>query len=168
MNRTPIAVALVVVIVALAGCSAVPGSDQPDVETGVDAENGGTNSTNVTQSVGIEVDDATAGEELTEIRAAYPRDRFVVGSAQHADIDVAVDTDGDGESERTFNETHISGVNTNDYSFAITLDSDYSLQSGDVVTVTYPDVDYPSESGEYTVELRLNDEQTTNATLVVE
>jgi len=167
VNRTVLTVA-VVALVALAGCSALPGSDQSDVDSGVDIEADSTGETNVTQSVRIEVNGTTAGEELTGIGASYPRDEFTVHAAKHDQIRLGVDTDGDGESERTFNETHVSGVNNNAFSFDVTLDTGYTLESGDVVTVEYPAVDNPSEPGEYTVEGRLNDDQTVDATVTIQ
>jgi len=166
MNRTLLAVGLVA-LVALAGCSALTGGESPAVENGVDAADTSTGATNVTQSVGIEVDETTAGEELTAIGATYPREHFAVDSAQHDQISIGIDQDGDGEAERTFDEEDISGVNNNDFSFTVTLDSGYTLQNGDVVTVEYPDTDNPSESGEYVVEIQINDEQTTDASITI-
>jgi hypothetical protein len=72
MNRTLLAVG-VVALVALAGCSALTGGESPVVENGVDAADTSTGATNVTQSVGIEVGDSTAGAELTAIGATYPQ-----------------------------------------------------------------------------------------------
>lgn len=167
MNKTLLTV-VVVALITLAGCSALPGSDQPDVDSGVDIEDNSSGATDVTQSIGIEVDETTGGEEWTEIGATYPRDHFTVDAAQHDQIQLGVDTDGDGESEETFNETHISGVNNNAFSFVVTLDTGYTLESGDVVMVEYPAIDNPSEPGEYTVEVGLNDHQTTNATVAIE
>ena len=157
-----------IMVVALAGCSGLPAADGPDADNGTGIENDTAGATAVTQSLGITVDETTAGEELSEIGATYPRDEFVVSAAQHDGIAIAVDTDGDGTADRTFNETHISGVNNNAYCFDITLETGYTLQSGDVVTVEYPAIDNPSEPGDYTVELRLNDRQTANATAVIE
>lgn len=167
MNRTSLTV-VVVALIALGGCSALPGSDQPDVDSGVDVDDNSTGATNVTQSVGIEVNESTAGEEWTGIGATYPRDNFTVDAVQHDRIRLGVDTDGDGESERTFNETHVSGVNSNAFSFTVTLDTGYTLESGDVVMVEYPAIDNPSQPGSYTVEVRLNDRQTTTATVTIE
>jgi len=156
-----------VVIIATAGCSGLPASDAPATnETTIENDTAG--ATNVTQSIGISVDESAAGAELTAIGATYPRDEFVVSAAQHEQISIGVDTDGDGTTDRTFNETHISGVNNNAYSFDITLDTGYTLQSGDIVTVEYPALDTPQEPGTYTVELRVNDQQTTNATVDIE
>lgn len=167
MSKTVLSVCLVA-LVTLAGCSALPGSQQPDIDNGVNIEDNRTDATNVTQSVAIEVGENTSGEALTEIGVTYPRDHFTVHSAQHEQIRIGVDTDGDGETERSFNETHVSGVNNNAYSFDITLDTGYTLESGDVVMVEYPGVDNPAEPGQYTVEIRLNDEQTTQAVVSIE
>lgn len=159
-------------MVALAGCSALSGGDQPAVDDSVgddvEIEHNATGATNVTQSISVEVDETVAGEELTDVGATYPRDRFVVRSAQHDEIALGVDTDEDGEAEQTFNQSHVSGANNNEFSFDIALDTDYTLQSGDVVTVEYPGIDNPSEPGEYDVEVSLNDRQTENVTVAVE
>ncbi|WP_245852995.1 hypothetical protein [Natrinema ejinorense] len=40
----------------------------------------------------------------------YPRENFTVDSAQHGEIVLGVDTNGDGSVDRTLNETHVSGV----------------------------------------------------------
>lgn len=167
VNRTLLVVATIA-LVALAGCSGLPGGDQSGVDDGVSVEDDSTGATNVTQSVGIEVTESTAGEELTHVGATYPRDDFSVGSAQHDAIEVTVDADGDGETERTFTGANVSGVNNNDYSFDVTLETGYPLESGDVVTVEYPTVSNPSEPGNYTVEVRLNEEQSTNATVAID
>jgi len=166
VNRTLLAVGLVA-MVALAGCSALPGAGDAGGE-GVDVGDDDSGATDVTQSIRIEVDDAADGEELTAVGASYPRDRFVVDAAQHEEVELGVDTDGDGEPERSFDETHVSGVNNNAYSFEVTLDTGYTLESGDVVIVEYPAVDNPSEPGEYTVETRLNDRRAANATVTIE
>lgn len=167
MNRTVLTVG-VVALVALAGCSGLLGSEQSEVGDNITLEDDSSGAENVTQSIGIEVDESTAGEELTEIGATYPRDNFTVHAAQHDEIRLGVDTDGDGESEQTFNESHVSGVNNNAYSVDVALETGYTLESGDVVMLEYPGVDNPTESGDYTVEIRLNDHQTSNATLTVE
>jgi len=166
VNRTVLAVCLVA-LVALAGCSASVGGDGSTADDGVELEDNSTGATDVTQSVGIEADDSTAGQELTAIGATYPRDDFTVDAAQHDQIGIGVDTDGDGELEEEFDETHVSGVNNNAFSFDVTLDTGYTLESGDVVVVEYPAVDNPSEPGEYVVEVRLNDRQTADATVTI-
>jgi hypothetical protein len=167
VNRALLTVGLVAMI-ALAGCAGLPGSGQPDSDDGVNIEDNSSGATNITQAVSLQVDDTVAGQELTEIGATYPREDFVVRAAQHDQIVLGVDSDGDGDVEHRFNETHISGVNNNAYSFDMTLDTGYTLESGDVVMIEYPGIDNPSEAGEYTVEIRLNDRQTANATVSIE
>lgn len=159
-------------MVALAGCSALPTGEsdgEPTVSSDpISVEDESPGATNVNQTLRITVDETTNGTELSAIGATYPRDDFVVESAQHQEILIGVDTDGDDTLDHTFNETHISGVNNNEYSFDVTLDTEYTLQEGDVVVVRYPAIDNPSEPGEYEVEMRLNDQQTETATLVIE
>lgn len=167
MNRQLLAIG-VVALLALTGCSAFGGSDTTPTDSGIELENDNAGATNVTYGVGIEADGTTDGEELTAVGATYPREAFAVDSADHRNVSIGVDTDGDDENEHTFNETHVSGVNNNAYSFDVTLDTDYTLQSGDVVSVSYPAITNPSDSGNYTVEVRLNDRQTANATVAIE
>ncbi|GAB6862399.1 hypothetical protein ACFR97_10715 [Haloplanus litoreus] len=160
----------------LAGCSAFGGGGSgagaetgtavPDEQVAVGNEAAG--ATDVNQTLRITVDETTAGSEWAEIGATYPRDRFVVDSATHEAITLGVDTDGDGEIDRRFNETHVSGVNNNEFSFDVTLDTGYTLQEGDVIVVGYPAVDNPDDPGEYEVEIRLNGEQTVTGTVTVE
>lgn len=160
-------------MVVLAGCSAFTGGQSDDGRaTTVDdervaVEDDAPDATNVNQTLRITVDETTAGSEWTEIGATYPRDRFAVDSARHGEILLGVDTDGDGELDRGFDETHVSGVNNNEFSFDVTLDTGYTLQEGDVVVVGYPAVDNPSESGEYQVEVRLNDRQNATGTVTI-
>jgi hypothetical protein len=118
--------------------------------------------------VRISVDETTNGSEWTAVGVAYPRENFTVHSVQHGELELGVDTDGDGEIDRKFDESHVSGVNNNAYSFDVTLDTDYTLQSGDVVVVRYPAVDNPAEPGDYDVEVSLNDQQTATSTLNIE
>jgi hypothetical protein len=170
-------IAIVVVLatmVILAGCSAFTGGQSDDGQTttvtdeNVVVADDDPDATGVNQTLRITVDETTAGSEWTAIGATYPRDRFAVDSAQHEAIVLGVDTDGDGELDRRFNETHVSGVNNNEFSFDVTLDTGYTLQEGDVVVVGYPAVDNPSEAGEYEVEIRLNDRQRTTGTVTIE
>lgn len=167
VTKTTLAIA-VIVLVALAGCSTFIGTEHPKVNVGIAIDDNSTGATNVTQSVSIKADESTAGEEWAEIGATHPRDRFTVHSSQHDQIQLGGDTDGDGKSEQTFNETHVSGVNNNAFSFAVTLDTGYTLEEGDIVMVEYSAIDNPSDPGDYTVEVRLNDRQTTNATVTIE
>jgi hypothetical protein len=167
VNKALLTIGLVMII-ALAGCAGLPGSDQQNSDTGVTIEDDSSGATNVTQAVSLEVDDASAGQEFTEIGATYPREDFVVRAAQHDQIVLGVDSDGDGHVEHRFNETHISGVNNNAYSFDITLETGYTLETGDVVKIEYPAINNPSQPGEYTVEMRLNDGHSVNTTVQIE
>ncbi len=170
MRRTLVAVALAV-LVATAGCASFGGSSDTDAEptSGVVApSDSAANATAVNQTIRLSVDDSTAGSEWTSLSVAYPRENFTVESAHHENVSLGVDTNDDGAPEETFNESHISGVNNNAYSFTVELDTGYTLASGDVVVVEYPAVDNPAEPGNYTVEVTLNDEQTANGTVTVE
>ena len=151
-----------------AGCSALLGTDQPTIDEGIDPETNDTAVDDVTYTLATVVSEDTAGSEWTAIGATYPRDAFRVDSAGHENVTLGVDMDGDDEMEQTFDESHVSGVNNNDFSFAVTLDIGYTLQTGDVVMVTYSAVDNPDEPGEYTVAVRLNGQQTTNTTVSIE
>lgn len=176
--RNKLLVLGVVALIALAGCSGL-GGDQPGLEEDsdentpspeerVDTETNSTGAENVTYAVGIEVNESVAGQELDAIGATYPRENFTVDSAQHDELLIGIDTDGDGTINRGFEEGAVSGVNNNAYSFDVTMDTDYTLQSGDVVLIEYPDVDNPEEPGEYTVETRLNDQRMADATVQIE
>jgi len=172
VRRSILALALVAVV-ALAGCSTLTGGQPADEqETTIPDEqaevaNDDPGATDVNQTLRIEVDETIAGAEWTAIGTSYPREQFTVDAAQHEEIVLGVDTDGDGQLDRSFNETHISGVNNNAYSFDVTLDTGYTLQEGDVVVVGYPAVDNPSEPGEYQVEVRLNDGQSSTGTITI-
>ncbi|NIB99844.1 hypothetical protein [Halobacterium sp. R2-5] len=169
MRRTLVAVALAL-LVSTAGCAAFGGGDTDTAPTDdvVEPSDPSADATGVTQSVRLSVDESTAGGEWTSLSVEYPRENFTVESAQHENVSLGVDTDDDGEVDEQFDETHISGVNNNAYSFRVELDTGYTLESGDVVVVEYPAVDNPAELGNYTVEATLNDEQTANGTITVE
>lgn len=171
MNRK-IAIVAVALLVALAGCSGMPGGDEPTTVSEGDrlsAENAEAGATDVNQTLSITVtEDGANGSTLSEVGATYPRENFTVDSAQHGEIFVGVDTDDDEVLEETFDESAISGANNNAYSFDVTLDTDYTLETGDTVVLRYPAVDNPEEPGEYDVDLRLNGEQTSNATITIE
>jgi hypothetical protein len=183
-----------VALIALAGCSGL-GGDTPDVgensddqpadtddqptdsdetdptstaDEGVDTENSSTAAENVSYAVGIEVNDSVEGQELGAIGATYPRENFTVDTAQHDEVLIGIDTDDDEEIDRGFEEEVISGVNNNAYSFDVTMDTNYTLQTGDTVLIEYPDVDNPDEPGEYTVETRLNDQRMADAGVLIE
>ena len=171
VRRTVLAVVLVA-MVAMAGCSAVPGGgavdggDASTPEEGVAVGDDAPGATDVNQTLRVEVGEDLAGSEWTEAGATYPREAFTVDSAAHEEIVLGVDTDG--EIGRRFNETHVSGVNNNAYSFDVTLDTGYTLQEGDVIILGYPAVDNPSDPGEYEVDLRVNGQETTTATVTIE
>jgi len=156
-----------VVLVATAGCSALGGGDDGDASDGgvVEVENSVTGET-AAYTVRAPVDGA-ADAEWESLSVEYPRENFTVDSAQHDELELGVDTDSDGEVERELDETHISGVNNNDYSFTVELDTDYTLESDDELHVTYPRVSNPSEAGNYTVAVTVNDAETTNATVAI-
>jgi hypothetical protein len=161
-------VGLVVVMLALAGCSALPTGQSEGETPNVSAEDDQPGATNVSQTLRITVNETTRGSEFSAIGASYPRENFTVDPLQHEDLVIGVDTDGDGELDREFNETHVSGVNNNAYSFDITLETDHELQQGDVIVVRYPDIDNPTQPGTYDVDVRLNDRQTTTAAITIE
>lgn len=172
VNRTILAV-VVAVTVALSGCAALlggqdSGSQEPAVsDDSVAVDDDATGATGVNHTLQMTVDDSTADTELSAFGATYPREHFTVGAAKHEDVVVGVDTNDDGEIDRRFEASAVSGVNNNDYSFDVTFDSDYTLQSGDVVVVEYPAVSNPAEAGEYEVELRLNDGQTATGNVTI-
>jgi hypothetical protein len=102
------------------------------------------------------------------VRYPHHPSSHVVDSARHEALLIGVDTDGDGEIDRQFGESHVSGVNNNAYSFDVTLDTDYTFQQDAAVVVRYPAVDNPEEPGEDTVETRLNGARAANATVTIE
>ena len=66
MNK-PLRTIGLVMVVALASCSGLPAADGPDADNGTSIENDTAGATAVTQSLGITVDETTAGEELSEV-----------------------------------------------------------------------------------------------------
>jgi len=169
MRRLALTLVLVATV-ALAGCAGL-GGDADDAAVPDDpvvSEDAAAGATGVNHTLRVRADETTAGQELTAVGATYPREAFAVDSAQHEAIRVGVDTDGDGTLDREFDESDISGVNNNAFSFTVTLDTDYTLQAGDVVVVRYPAVDNPTDPGEYDVEISLNDAQTASATLSID
>ena len=131
------------------------------------ADNTSTTATDTNYTVLIAANESLAGSELESLSVTYPRENFTVDSAQHEEILLGVDTDGDDVADRTFNETHVSGINTNDYSFTIELDAEYALEADDVIGVMYPAVDNPAEPGEYEVEVTLNEAQTATVPVTI-
>lgn len=151
---------------AVAGCSGTSESPGGGNET-VAAEDPSAGVTS-RQSLRMTVGESVAGSEWTSIAAEYPREYFTVQSAQHEELSLGVDTTSDGTVNESFDESNVSGVNNNAYSFNIGLDTGYELQQGDVVVVEYPAVDNPDEAGEYEVDLTLNDEQSATGTLSIQ
>ncbi|PGF16539.1 hypothetical protein CP556_10690 [Natrinema sp. CBA1119] len=179
MRRILLVVTLAV-LVSIAGCSGLGGEttdpsaddEEPldpssDDNSTVDSDDPMTNATDANQSIRIEANESVAGSEWESLAVTYPRENFTVDSAQHGDILLGADTTGDGTADRTFNETHVSGVNNNDYSFTVELDTEYTLEAGDVIVAEYPAVDNPAEPGEYAVEVTLNEDQTANGTVAI-
>lgn len=171
MKRSILIVA-VVAMVSLSGCAAVSdlgasGDENVELPDGpadvggahVQTSDNATDATNVNYTMRVAVDESTAESELSSVGATFPRDRFLVDSAKHEAVSVGIDENGDGTVDRTFEASAVSGVNNNDYSFDVTLDTDYTLQQGDVVVVQYPAITNPAETGEYPVAVRLNDDQ---------
>ncbi|GAB3667100.1 hypothetical protein [Halopiger thermotolerans] len=177
MRRILLVVALAV-LVSIAGCSGfvgetgAPSSDADGTPAAagnetVESQNRMADATATNQTVRIEANESVAGSEWESLSVTYPREHFTVGSAQHEEIALGVDTNGDGSIDREFNETHISGVNNNDYSFTVELDAEYVLEDGDVVVVEYPAVDNPSAPGKFAVEVTLNEDQTAEGTIEI-
>lgn len=173
MNRSLLAI-VVAATVVLSGCAALPGGQDETTaspEIGgeqVDVEDADAGASGVNNTLRIAVDESTNGTELAAIGATYPRENFTVDSAPHDAIVVGVDTNADGEIDERFDANDVSGVNNNAYSFDVTLDTDYTLESGDVVVVTYPAVENPSAAGEYEVEVRLNERQSATGNVTIE
>lgn len=177
MRRLTAAIALAL-LVSVAGCAGfagelgggASGGDSTDAADGdvVSAADASPNATGVVHTLRVEANESTAGSELESVSATYPREAFEVEGAKHDAVGLGVDTDADGEVEREFDETNVSGVNNNDYSFTVELDTGYSLERGDIVVVEYPAVDNPGEPGEYEVAVALNDDRVANGTVEIE
>jgi hypothetical protein len=166
-RRTALAGVATALATAAAGCSSVgngndDGDEQP-VEVSDDSAGERTS-----QSLRLTVGEDLAGSEWQSVSATYPRDQFAVQSAQHEDIGLGVDTSGDGTADEEFDAGVISGVNNNEYSFTIELDTGYTLAAGDTVLVDYPAVENPTDPGDYDVELSVNGVQTATATITIE
>ncbi|WP_144902233.1 hypothetical protein [Halobellus captivus] len=176
MHRRTYLAGAVTAIAATAGCSSLSGSsDEPG--------NGGGDGASTEESVSLHRDDpdasgaqtlrvpvseAIAGQTLGAVSATYPRDRFVVDSASHDAITVGVDRTGDGSLDEEFGSDAISGANNNEYSFTVSMDTEYELRQGDVVALEYPAVRNPDESDEYEVTVGLNDQQEATTSVVIE
>ncbi|MGQ4554589.1 hypothetical protein [Halobellus sp. GM3] len=120
------------------------------------------------QTLRIPAGESIADQSLSSVSATYPPDRFFVDGASHDSIPVGVDRDGDGELEEEFGSDAISGANNNDYSFAVTMETDVEPAAEDVVGLEYPAVENPGNPGEYDVEVSLNDERETSVAVAVE
>ena len=165
-RRTVLATTAVSLTTAVAGCS----SDGPDTED--DPVNpvelaDNTAGERSSQSLRLTIGDDLTGTEWQSVGATYPRDQFRVQSAQHEDIGLGANTSGDGNADREFDAGVISGVNNNDFSFTVEVDTDYTLAEGDTVVVEYPAVDNPSEPGDYEVETSVNEVQTATTTVTI-
>ena len=159
MKRRSFVTAASIAVASTAGCSALPGGGSGgggDNET-VQLQDNSAGATDVTQTLRVPVSEEIAGETLGAISATYPRDQFNVDSASHEAIVVGVDSNGDGALNEQYEADAISGVNNNEYSFTVTLDTSYELAEGDVVMLDYPAITNPSEPGEYDVTVSLND-----------
>jgi len=155
------------VATALAGCSSGGDNDASDDVNPVEpADNSAGERTS--QSLQLTVGEDLADSGWQSVSATYPRDRFTVQSARHEEIGLGVDVSGDGNADEEFGASAISGVNNNDFSFTIELDTGYTLTDGDTVFVEYPAVDNPSEPGEYDVEVSVNEIQTATASIIIE
>jgi hypothetical protein len=157
-RRSFLAAATAVGIASTAGCSGLTGGGSGgDTNESVSLQDNSAGATGVTQTLRIPVSEEIAGETLASISATYPRDRFLVDSASHEDVVIGVDASGDGALDEEFGPDAISGINNNDFSFTINLDTDYELSAGDVVMLDYPAIDNPDEAGEYEVTVALNE-----------
>lgn len=166
-RRTALAGAGTALAVGLAGCSSGNNEETNDDQDSVDPDDN-TAGEQTGQSLRLTVGEALADNEWQSVSATYPRDQFEVQSAQHEAIGLGVDSTGDGTADEEFDASAISGVNNNDFSFTIELDTGYTLTENDMVLVEYPAVDNPSEPGEYDVEIAVNDIQTATATITIE
>lgn len=169
--RRLLLVVTIAVVVSVAGCAGFggePADNSPGDSGTIESADPATNATDAAQTVRVEANESIVGSEWESLSVTYPREEFTVDSVQHRDIEIGVDTNDDGRIDRRFNETHVSGVNNNDYSFTVELDTGYTIETGDVIVVTYPAVDNPAEAGEYAVEVGLNDVQNATGTLTIE
>ncbi len=122
----------------------------------------------VVHSVVVAVDGAD-GETFDSITVDYPETDVDHATQDHDEIlTIGVDTDADGDLERTVDENDVSGVNLGDDSVpTVTFDAGYTLSTDDR-QIRYEGADNPDSAGEYDVSVTLNDGQTTDGTLSVE
>jgi hypothetical protein len=66
-----------------------------------------------------------------------------------------------------FDESHIERIESDERSFRIDLDTGHTLAEGDFVFVEYPEIVTPDESGEYRIEVTLNESQTETFSLAI-
>lgn len=165
-RRTVLATAAAALTTAAAGCSSGEDDSDSNDESPVEITDNGAGERS-SQSLRLTVGEDLAGAEWESVSATYPRDQFTVRSAQHEDITFGVDTSGNGSVDREFDAGDISGVNNNEFSFTIELDTGYTLAEGDTVRVEYPAVDNPSEPGDYEVETSVNEVQTATTTVTI-
>ena len=166
-RRTVLTGAATVLATVLAGCLSGENNDNTDDAEPVELTDDSAGE-QTSQSLRLTVGEDLADSEWQSIGATYPRDQFTVQSAQHEDIGLGVDTSGNGNADEEFDASAISGINNNDFSFTIELDTGYTLREGDTVLVEYPAINNPSKPGEYGVELLINEIQTASATVSIE
>lgn len=118
----------------------------------------------------IDVREETAGETLDSITVTYPKELVDLSTSSHDEIRaIGVDTDGNGDSEETFDESDVSGVNVNDGNSRLTVafDTEYALAADDRVKIRYEGATNPDTAGDYDVSATLNGGQTTEGVLTV-
>lgn len=149
------------------GGTATPTPLQDDL---VVAENDTAGASGVVHSTVIEVGSGVNGTLLEEILVQYPKDVDLELSAHDELLTIGIDTDADGELEATFDESDVSGVNTNDddSELTVTFETGTTLDTGDRVVLRYEGANNPDSAGEYDVSVTLNEEQTLEGSLVVE
>jgi len=165
VNRRTFVTAAGVSVATLAGCSSDSGGGGEET---VELDDNEAGETDVSQRLRIPVEESVAGQTLDTVSASYPRDRFVVDSASHDAISLGIDQGDTGTTDEEFEADVISGVNNNDYSFTVTVDTGYELSTGDVVVLNYPAVTNPDEPGEYEVTVGLNDTIETTVTVQID
>lgn len=166
-RRTVLATAAMSLTTAVAGCSSDGNDTEDNPEKPVELVDN-TAGKRSGQSLRLTIGEEVVGAEWQSVSATYARDQFTVQSAQHEDIRLGVDTSGNGNTDQEFDASVISGVNTNDFSFTVELDTDYTLAEDDTVIVEYPAVDNPSEPGEYEIETSVNEVRTATTTITIE
>lgn len=149
------------VTVSVAGC----GSEESGTPEPAAAENPDPGA-RTSQQLWIEADESQGETEWTSVGANYP-EAFTVEEAAPEDVGLGVDTSWNGEPDETFDEEQIEGIETDQQSFRIDLDTGHTLAEGDFVFVEYPAIVNPDESGGYEIEVTLNESQTETFTLEI-